>query len=111
MRDEIKAGHALLQVMGLGVDVFYAYDESLVSKEETVNDLSKIFLTILHAYKRNKISPGEEKKGGRYERREAISSEAHRPHFLFLPPSLPLPPSLAGGDGCLEVFDASAGPH
>jgi len=77
--------------MGLGVDVFYAYDESIVSKEETASDLSKvkkgwreggregkkegwktgrehiftllylhslkrqIFVTILHAYKRNKL--------------------------------------------------------
>lgn len=70
--------------MGLGVDVFYAYDESLVSKEETASDLTKvrregekkgfktgrrqiltllhlylhkrqIFVTILHAYKRNKL--------------------------------------------------------
>ena len=42
--------------MGLGVHVFYAYDESIVSKEETANDMSKIFVTILHAFKRNQVN-------------------------------------------------------
>ena len=49
--EHLKAGHALLDVLGLGVDAFYAYDESVVGKEETVDDFSKILVAILHAFK------------------------------------------------------------
>jgi hypothetical protein len=51
--ENLKAGHALLDALGLGVDAFYAYDEDIVGKEETVDDFSKILVAVLHAFKHN----------------------------------------------------------
>ena len=49
----LKAGHALLDAMNLGVGAFYAYKETIVHREESIEDLSKTLVTILHAFKNN----------------------------------------------------------
>ena len=51
--EDFKAGHLLLDAIGCGVPAFYAYDEDLVKREETAQDMGKILTAILHAFKKN----------------------------------------------------------